>query len=212
MSTENQFEWLETKTEYREVRASKHGDELRWLVNSETILNKTKGETVTRATLRHPGICVIVPFLNDGRIALMRQYRYAANEALWELPAGTLEGREENARMIAVETPEECAGRELLEETGYEASQLEKVCECYAMPGISDELMHVFFARGLCQREQSLDVGEVIYEIRGFSREELGAMIAAGVIRDAKTLVGLFYALGFQNFNGGPDGVRIAQP
>lgn len=195
MNTENQFEWLETTTEYRELRASKHGDELRWLVNRETIINKTTNQTVTRSHLRHPGICVIVPFLSEEQIVLMRQYRYAANEALWELPAGTLEGREEHARMVAVETPAECAARELLEETGYDAAQLEKVCECYAMPGSSDELMHVFFARQLTQREQALDIGEVIYEIRGFGREELERMIAGGEIRDAKTLVGLFFAL-----------------
>ncbi|HMX26773.1 MAG TPA: NUDIX hydrolase, partial [Blastocatellia bacterium] len=162
--------------------------------NRETILNKTTGQTVTRAALRHPGICVIVPFLDEGRIALMHQYRYAADEVLWELPAGTLEGREENARMVAGETPEEGAARELLEETGYEAGRLEKVCECYAMPGSSDELMHVFFAWDLQQREQALDVGEVIYEIRGFSVEELRAMIYGGEIRDAKTLIGLFQA------------------
>ena len=195
MNTENQFEWLETTTEYRESRASKHGDELRWLVNRETIINKTTNQTVTRSHLRHPGICVIVPFLSEEQIVLMRQYRYAANEALWELPAGTLEGREENARMVAVETPEACAARELLEETGYDAAQLEKVCECYAMPGSSDELMHIFFARQLTQRGQALDIGEVIYEIRGFGREELKRMIAGGEIRDAKTLVGLFFAL-----------------
>lgn len=205
MTNENQFEWLETKIEYREVRTSKHGEELRWLVNRETILNRATGQTVTRAALRHPGICVMVPFLENGRIALMRQYRYAANEALWELPAGTLEGREENARMLSVETPEECAARELLEETGYEAARLEKVCECYAMPGSSDELMHVFFAYGLTKREQALDIGEVIYEIRGFSGEELTAMIANGEIRDAKTLVGLFQALSRRS-----EGVRIA--
>ncbi|MBS1787408.1 MAG: NUDIX hydrolase [Acidobacteria bacterium] len=195
MNTENQFEWLETKTEYREVRASKHGDELRWLVNRETILNHATGEMVTRAALRHPGICVMVPFLEDGRIALMHQYRYAADEVLWELPAGTLEGREENARMVATETPEECAARELLEETGYESARLEKVCECYAMPGSSDELIHVFFAYDLARREQALDIGEVIYEIRGFTGDELISMIANGQIRDAKTLVGLFLAL-----------------
>ncbi|MDQ3013985.1 MAG: NUDIX hydrolase [Acidobacteriota bacterium] len=184
---------------YRELRASKHGEELRWLVNCETILNKTTGQIVTRSHLRHPGICVIVPFTDDDRIVLMRQYRYAANEALWELPAGTLAGKEgsseEIARMVALETPEECAARELLEETGYAAAQLEKVCECYAMPGSSDELMHVFFARKLQRQEQALDIGEVIYEIRGFSREELEAVISGGEIRDAKTLVGLFFAL-----------------
>ncbi len=205
MTTEDQFEWLETKTEYREVRASKHGDELRWLINRETILNRTTGEIVTRSTQRHPGICVMVPFLDDGRIVLMRQYRYSANEALWELPAGTLAGREENARMIAVETSEACAARELLEETGYEAARLKKVCECFAMPGSSDELMHVFFASGLTQRQQSLDIGEVIYEVRGFSSDELTTMIANGEIRDAKTLVGLFMALSRR-----PEGLKIA--
>ncbi|NOT60904.1 MAG: NUDIX hydrolase [Acidobacteria bacterium] len=189
------FIWLARHTEYREVRRSKHGDELRWLVNRETIRNEATGETVTRSHLRHPGICVMVPFTDDGGIVLIRQYRYAANEYLWELSAGTLEGREENGRMIPVETPEECAQRELLEETGYEAREWQKVCECYAMPGMSDEVMHIFFARGLTLREQSLDVGEVIAEIRAFSFDELRGMIARGEIRDAKTLVGLFYAL-----------------
>ncbi|MBI1760143.1 MAG: NUDIX hydrolase [Acidobacteria bacterium] len=194
-TTIEQFEWLETKTEYREIRPSKHGEELRWLVNRETIRQRATGATVTRSHLRHPGICVMVPFTDADHIVLMRQYRYAANEYLWELSAGTLAGREENGRMISTETPEECARRELLEETGYEARDWQKVCECYAMPGSSDELIHLFFARGLTQREQALDVGEIISEIRAFSAAELRGMIARGEIRDAKTLVGLFYAL-----------------
>lgn len=210
MNIENQFEWLETKTILREIRESKHGDELRWLINRETIVNRTTGDIVTRSTLRHPGICVMVPFLEDGRIVLMHQYRYAANEALWELPAGTLTGEEESlegsGRMVALESPAACAARELLEETGYEAARLEKVCECYAMPGSSDEIIHVFFAHELTQREQSLDIGEVIYEIRGFTGEELAAMIANGKIRDAKTLVGLFQALSRRS-----EGIRITQ-
>lgn len=191
----DQFKWLETTTEYREVRKSKHGDELRWLINRETILNTASGQTVTRSTMRHPGICVMIPFLDPQHILLMHQYRYAVNETLWELPAGTLEGREVNARMVPVETPEACAARELLEETGYEAAQLEKICECYATPGSCDELMHMFRASGLTKREQSLDVGEVIDEVRPFSFEEIREMIAAGQIRDAKTLVGLFMTL-----------------
>jgi ADP-ribose pyrophosphatase len=193
--TTGQFKWLESKTEYREVRKSAHGEELRWLVNREMIRNEATGQIVTRSHLRHPGICVIAPITDDGKIVLMQQYRYAADEYLWELSAGTLEGKEENGRMIPTETPEECARRELMEETGYEAREWEEVCECYAMPGISDELIHVFFARGLTQREQALDEGEVIAEIRAFSRDELRVMIARGEIRDAKTLVGLFYAL-----------------
>ena len=192
----NQFEWQKIETVYREIRKSGHGEELRWLVNRETIVNKTTGETIIRSTLRHPGICVIVPFAENDQIILKRQYRYAADDTLWELPAGTLDGREENSRMVPTETPAECAARELREETGYEAAQLEKVCECFAMPGMSDEIIHVFFARNLTKREQSLDVGEVIDEIRPFQMVEIEAMILSGEIRDAKTLIGLFYALG----------------
>jgi ADP-ribose pyrophosphatase len=191
----DQFKWLEAKTEYREIREGKHGPELRWLVNRETILNAASGGTHTRSALRHPGICAIVPFLDNQHIVMMHQYRYAANETLWEIPAGTIEGREENSRMVPIESPERCAARELSEETGYEASHLEKVCECYAMPGSSDELIHIFFARDLIKRQQNLDNGEIIYEIRPFSLAEIEALIDNGGIRDAKTLVGLFYAL-----------------
>lgn len=193
--SERQFEWRKVETKYRETRKSTHGEELRWLVNRETILNKATGRTTTRGTIRHPGICVIAPFVGDDHVALMRQYRYAADTELWELPAGTMSGREENQRMIPIETPEECAARELAEETGYEAENLEKVCECYAMPGIGDEIIHVFFARGLTRKEQSLDEDEIIREIRAFSLDELEGMIGRGEIRDAKTLVGLVYAL-----------------
>src|SRR5215813_6711454 len=198
----DQFEWQEVETEYRETRKTKHGEELRWLVNREKILNKATGKTTTRGTIRHPGICVIAPFVDGDHIALMRQYRYAADDELWELPAGTLNGREENQRMIATETPEACAERELSEETGYEADVMEKVCECYAMPGSSDEVIHVFFARGLKRHEQSLDEDEIINEIRAFSLSELDEMIERGEIRDAKTLVGLFYALRRRPYGG----------
>jgi ADP-ribose pyrophosphatase len=202
----DQFEWQEVETEYRETRRTKHGEELRWLVNREKILNMATGKTTTRGTIRHPGICVIAPFVDDDHITLMRQYRYAADRELWELPAGTLNGREVNQRMIPTETPEECAARELSEETGYEAEAMEKVCECYAMPGASDEIIHVFFARGLKRHEQSLDDDEIINEIRAFSLDALERMIARGEIRDAKTLVGLFYALSQR-----PGGLQIGR-
>ena len=191
----NRFKWQGVQTEYRELRSTGHADELRWVVNRETILDTTTGDIITRSTIRHPGICVMVPFLEADRILLMRQYRYAAQEALWELPAGTLSGRFDDGRVLPVEAPEACARRELLEETGYEAGELEKVCECYAMPGSSDEIMYVFFARGLSKREQSLDVGEIIDEVRPISLADIKMMIERREIRDAKTLVGLFYAL-----------------
>lgn len=204
-NVEKQFEWLEVETKYSEMRNTKHGEEIRWVVNRETILNKATGRTTTRGTLRHPGICVITPFLDEDRIVMMRQYRYATNCELWELPAGTLNGRLENQRVVPIETSEECAARELAEETGYRAGNLQKVCECYAMPGMSDEIVHLFFASGLKRNEPSRDEDEIINEIRAFHTKELESMIRAGEIRDAKTLVGLFYALSRR-----PDGARIA--
>jgi ADP-ribose pyrophosphatase len=103
----------------------------------------------------------------------------------------------ERGRVLPTESPEACARRELLEETGYEAGELEKVGECFAMPGSSDELMHIFFCHGLSKRTQSLDIGEVIDEVRPMSFAEINQMIGRGEIRDAKTLVGLFYVLGY---------------
>src|SRR5262245_61403649 len=129
-----QFTWLEARTEYREIREGKHGQELRWLVNRETILNGATGQTHTRSTLRHPGVCAIVPFLEEKQILLMHQFRYGPNETLWEIPAGTIMGSEANSRMVPGESAEQCAARELAEETGYQARRLEKICECYATP------------------------------------------------------------------------------
>lgn len=196
MSTnQNQFEWQEITTQYQDIRQSSEDEELRWIITKEKILNRENGQAIFRSFIRHPGICVIIPQINEDQILMMRQYRYAPALELWELPAGTLSGREENHRMIATETPEECAARELKEETGYKAEKLEKIVSCYAMPGSSDELIHLFLASNLAKGEQELDAGEVIYEIRGFSKPEIEAMIEKGEIRDAKTLIGLFYAL-----------------
>lgn len=181
--------------EYREIRGSKQGEELRWMVSREPVFDLTTGQTFTRSFIRHPGICVIVPFESEDKIVLLRQYRFAVHKELWELPAGTLAGQEENQHIIAMELPEVCAARELIEETGYEAGRLEKITECYAIPGSGDERMHFFFAFDLKKGEQELDIGEVISEVRTFGLSEIEAMLERGEICDAKTLIGLFYAL-----------------
>ncbi len=201
----SRFKWQAVETSYREERASIHGSELRWILNRETILDSQTANSMTRAVIRHPGICVIVPFLEEDKIAIMRQYRYSVDRELWELPAGTLNGREEGGRMIGTETPMECAARELQEETGLHAGRLQLLTECYAMPGSSDEVIYVFAAYDLTQQEQALDIGEVISEIRGVSGDEIVAMIGSGEIRDAKTLVGLLLALSQR-----PGGLRIS--
>jgi ADP-ribose pyrophosphatase len=105
---------------------------------------------------------------------------------------------------VPAETPDACAARELVEETGYRAACLRKVGECYAMPGGGDQILHLYVAHELIREAQALDEGEVIDEVRAFDAAALERMIGRGEIRDAKTLVGLLFALGAR-----PGGVRI---
>jgi ADP-ribose pyrophosphatase len=202
---DRRFEWREVTTVYRDVKTSSQGDELRWLLNRERIHDRLTGDTLERSIIRHPGICVIVAQPDPDHVLLVRQYRFAVDGELWELPAGTITGRQDGTRMVAVETPQACAARELREEAGYEASQWNAAARCYVMPGSHEELMHVFVAKGLTRVGQALEEGEVIAEVRAFSSAELERMIASGEIRDAKTLVGLLYVLG-----GRPGGLRLA--
>jgi ADP-ribose pyrophosphatase len=188
------------RTEYRDVL----GQELRWLVNVETLRDPDTGQTMTRTVIRHPGVSVIAPFLSENRIALVRQYRHTVDAELWELPAGTLHGRESDGRIVPAETPLDCAVRELQEECGYRAARWEKVAQWYAMPGGHDQVVHLFFAREIEVGEPSLDEGELIREVRAFELAELEGMVASGEIRDAKSLVGLFFALARR-----PGGVKV---
>lgn len=142
------------------------------------------GHESTREVVEHPGAVAIVPRLPDGRIALVRQYRYPVEKILLELPAGKLD---EN------EAPEECAARELEEETGYRAGQLEKLGTFYTTPGFSDELMHLYLAQDLVMTGQKLDADEFI-KVEYYTRDELRTMLSTGVIADAKTMLGLMLA------------------
>ena len=100
------------------------------------------GYRTYRDTVRHPGSVAIVPVLPDGRIIMVRQYRYAAGRELLEIPAGTLELGEPIL---------DCAMRELKEETGYEAETFKPLLSCYMTPGYSNEIIHFFVAKGLME-------------------------------------------------------------
>lgn len=204
MTTHARFEWTAVTTEYRGTLPTRDGEELRWLVNRERMRDTATGETFTRSIMRSPGVCVMAAVFPDDRIALVRQYRYPIGDEIWELPAGTLNARDEGGRVIALETPETCAARELVEETGYEAATLTRLAEWYAMPGGNDQRVYFFVATGLTRRGQHLDEGEMIDEVRPFSADELIDMIARGEIRDAKTLAGLLHLLGRR-----PGGIQL---
>lgn len=136
------------------------------------------GRSVQRELVVHPGAVVILGILDDGRMVLIRNRRFAVGQTLLELPAGTLEPGED---------PAVCAGRELIEETGYEASRIQPLCRFFTSPGICTEEMHAFVATGLRHVGQALEETEQIIVVPT-PPEEVLAMIHRNEIRDGKTI------------------------
>lgn len=141
------------------------------------------GVRAWREIVCHPGSVVILPHLPDGSLLLVRQYRHAARQSLWELTAGTLEPGENSLN---------AARRELLEETGYLARSWTHLFDFYPSPGLLSERMQLFEAQGLERRQARLEADKRI-RVKRFSRAELRTMLRLGKIRDAKTLVGLLW-------------------
>jgi ADP-ribose pyrophosphatase len=139
--------------------------------------------------IRHPGASAVVPFLDDPaaadpRILLIRQYRYAADSFLLEIPAGRLEPGE---------SPESCAVRELEEETGRKAGRCKKVFELYTTPGFTDEKIHLFFAWDLKSGTVARESDEFIDEVPIALSAAL-KMLETREIVDAKTALGILFA------------------
>jgi ADP-ribose pyrophosphatase len=136
-----------------------------------------------REIVRHPGAVVVLPLLDDGRVVFVRNYRVAVDETLIELPAGTLDRSED---------PQLAALRELAEETGYRAVNIEHLLTFCMSPGILDEKMYLYLATSLTAGELALEPGE---DIQPFlcTWEEAIAMVRRGEIHDAKSLVGLLF-------------------
>ncbi len=152
------------------------------------------GSTGEMEIIRHSGAAAILPFLSDPagedpQIMLLRQYRYAANGYLYEVPAGKLEKDE---------TPQACAERELREETGCSAQRIEPMFSFLTTPGFTDEVIHAFIATGLTTGEKHLDVDE-FSEVVTFKLSQALRMIQTNEIRDAKTALIILYAAGFNS-------------
>lgn len=141
-------------------------------------------KTYQRETVHHPGSAVIVPIFADDTIALVRQYRHPAVRYLLEVPAGTLNHGE---------APEEGAARELEEELGYSAGNMEKLSEFFVTPGFCEEKMWVYLATDLTAAEQRLEDDEVLEIVRIPFSQAL-TMIITGEIEDAKTIIGIMLA------------------
>lgn len=151
------------------------------------------GKTGELEMVRHPGASAVVPFLSDPagedpQVLLIRQYRYAADGFVYEIPAGKLDGGED---------PLECARRELLEETGCTAERIDRLTTIYTTPGFTDERIHLFMAVGLSHGESAHEEHEFI----SFERMTLSRaleLIEQGEIVDGKTVCGLLFAAGFR--------------
>lgn len=143
--------------------------------------------------IRHPGASAVVPFLSDPagddpQVLLIRQYRYAAEGYLYEIPAGRLDDGED---------PAQCAARELKEETGCSAAHFEHMFTMYTTPGFTDEKIHLFMAIGLERGESAREQDEFL-TLSPFPLSRALEMVEAGEIQDAKTALGLLYAAGFR--------------
>lgn len=141
------------------------------------------GVRATREMITHPGSVVVLPVLKDGRIVMIRQYRYAARQYLWELVAG---------RIDEGETVKAAAARELLEETGYRAKRFSVFLDVFPTPGFLEERMYILLAEGLTEGKAQPEEDEKIFS-RVFEGKELKQMMKRGRLRDAKSIAGLLY-------------------
>jgi len=140
-------------------------------------------EPVARELVVRPGAAVALPITDDGKVVMVRNWRWSVDRELLELPAGTMEPLEE---------PEQCACRELEEETGFVAGTLRPLCRFYTSPGITTEIMHAFVATELSKHEQRLSVDEKI-KVEIMSLEQIDHAMRTGQIMDGKTLATLLY-------------------
>lgn len=140
------------------------------------------GKEAVREVVEHPGAVAVVPVLSDGRVLMVRQFRHPVGKVLLEIPAGKLD---------AGEDPDECALRELEEETGHRAGIVERSASIYTGPGFTDEVIHIYMARDLVKTFMNPDEDEFL-EVRAYEPYDLRRMIREGLICDAKTIAGIY--------------------
>ena len=150
------------------------------------------GSTGQLEMIRHPGAAAVLPFASDPRgtdptILLIKQYRYAADGPLIEIPAG---------RLNQGEDPKACAERELLEEVGVKAGRVERLTTIWTTPGFTDERIHLFWAADLTADKHSREPDEFI-EVTPKPLSEALNLIRDGGIKDAKTILCILFVAGF---------------
>ena len=145
------------------------------------------GVRTVREVITHPGSVVVLPVLPDGRVLLIRQYRHATRQYLWELVAGRIDSGE-NVR--------QAAARELVEETGYRAARFRVFLDVFPTPGFLEERMYILLAEKLTAGEAQPEEDEKI-TAKAFTPAALERMIRKNALRDAKSIAGLLYYFRF---------------
>jgi ADP-ribose pyrophosphatase len=147
------------------------------------------GEEFDRHVVHHPGAVVVVPVV-EGNVILVRQWRVATGRELLEVPAGK--------RDVDGEAPEETARRELVEEIGFHAGRLDRLCEFYNSPGFCDEYTHLYLATELEPRPRAaVSAEEAAMTIEQVALDDVDTLVATGAIVDAKSIIGLLLARRF---------------
>jgi len=150
------------------------------------------GSAGEQVLIHHPGAAAVLPVLSDfdgpdPQVLLIKQYRYATDGYLWEIPAGRLEPNER---------PEDCARRELLEEVGCRCDRLVPLTSIWTAPGFTNEKIHLFAATGLTQGASAREADEFM-EVHTLPMSRVLTMVRDGEITDAKTIATLLYVAGF---------------
>lgn len=141
------------------------------------------GKISSREIIEHPGAVVVLAVDKKNEIIMIKQFRKATEETLWELPAGTLEKGEK---------PIDCARRELQEETGYYSKKIDKIITYFSTPGFCNEKLTLFFAQELEKKHKNEDEDEFI-QVEHVKIEDALKMIKDHMIKDAKTIIGILY-------------------
>jgi ADP-ribose pyrophosphatase len=141
-------------------------------------LHAPDGRSIRRDAIRHPGAVVILPVLDAEHVVLLRNFRFVVGDTLWEVPAGTVEPNE---------PLEDCARRELLEETGYRAAKWRSLGFMYASPGVMDEKLHLYVAEDLTPGPPKPEPDEQLEPVTVPFSDAI-RMCLDGTIRDAKTI------------------------
>lgn len=142
------------------------------------------GRKSVREVVRHPGAVCVIPVTDEGEVIMVRQFRYAFNQVLLEVPAGKLEPNED---------PLDAALRELEEESGVVASKVEHIGEIYTTVAIIDEKIHVYLATGLTYKNAHPDADEFL-EVEKIPLKTLVDMVMRGEIKDSKTQIAILKA------------------